>query len=314
MNIVYCINNNYVPYVLVSICSLLENNRENRITIQLLMDYISEVNEQRIKRLVESYNQSYIIHLVNDEKLRGLKETWSIYAWYRCLIPEILSNESKCLYLDADVVIAGDISDVYDTSMNEKSIAAVIDIETLKDEKFKILGYDKSKKYICSGVMIMNLDYWRSNDIANKVFEFSKENEDKIAFPDQDAINYVCQDSKMLLPLKYGILNPFVLNKTFMEIYKEEIIDFINDPRIIHYAGFAPWKKETNRHFMRDYFFKYNKLIGSPVKSKHILSGFELIKFKIKRVLNFLHIIKFQPCFCTPIVSKKKILSYLMRN
>jgi len=38
MDIVYCINNNYVPYIEVSICSLLENNKEHNINIRHYID------------------------------------------------------------------------------------------------------------------------------------------------------------------------------------------------------------------------------------------------------------------------------------
>lgn len=45
MDIVYCINNKYVPYIEVSICSVFENNKEHNINIHILINDISNENK-----------------------------------------------------------------------------------------------------------------------------------------------------------------------------------------------------------------------------------------------------------------------------
>lgn len=121
MDIVYCINNNYVPYIEVSICSLLENNKEHNINIHILINDISNENKKCLQNLVQKYNQKIIFHIVDDSPLNALKDTWSIYIWYRILIPDILINVNKCLYLDADTLIVGDIYDLFNIDMTDKS-------------------------------------------------------------------------------------------------------------------------------------------------------------------------------------------------
>lgn len=311
MDIVYCINNNYVPYIEVSICSLLENNKEHNINIHILINDISNENKKCLQNLVQKYNQKIIFHIVDDSPLNALKDTWSIYIWYRILIPDILYNVNKCLYLDADTLIVGDIYDLFNIDMTDKSIAAVLDIETLNKKRFEILEYEEASKYICSGIMMMNLEFWRNHFLGNVIKSYAIANEEKIVFPDQDCINYICKDTKILLPLKYGILNAFILNKDFLQGYKSEIIELLEDPRIIHYAGLPPWIIEKNRHFMREYFYKYNKMTGFPVKSQHLLIGIPLIKYRIKRILDYFNIIHFKPYYCTPIKNRNKILKLL---
>lgn len=249
--------------------------------------------------------------MVDDSSLKELKDSWSIYTWYRILIPEILINVNKCLYLDADTLIVGDIYDLFKLDMTNKAIAAVLDIETLNKKRFELLNYEESSKYICAGIMMMNLEFWRNHSLGKIIKSYAISNEKKIEFPDQDCINYICKDTKILLPLKYGILNAFILNKDFLQKYKNEIIELLEDPKIIHYAGLNPWIIEKNRHFMREYFYKYNKMIGFPVKSRHILTGMPLIRYRIKQILDYFHIIHFRPYYCTPIKNKDEILKSL---
>ena len=158
---------------------------------------------------------------------------------------------------------------------------------------------------------MMNLEFWRNHSLGKIIKSYAISNEKKIEFPDQDCINYICKDTKILLPLKYGILNAFILNKDFLQKYKNEIIELLEDPKIIHYAGLNPWIIEKNRHFMREYFYKYNKMIGFPVKSRHILTGMPLIRYRIKQILDYFHIIHFRPYYCTPIKNKDEILKSL---
>ena len=92
------------------------------------------------KYITKSGGERSSIHIYNvdDSKLKGLKDTWSIYAWYRILLPEVLPCEVKnILYLDADIVIDSDISHLFSVNMEGKSVAGVIDIQSFKPETYE---------------------------------------------------------------------------------------------------------------------------------------------------------------------------------
>lgn len=311
MDIVFCINTSYAKYVAVSLCSIFENNLKEKIHIHILTDGLLPNDEKLLTDIIERYGGKYSKHLVDDSRLKELKSTWSVYSWYRCYIPEFLPNTSRCLYLDADVIVTGNIQELFTLRMNQKAIAAVIDTESYNPQVFKRLQYPQQKKYICSGIMIMNLDYWREHNITEQILNYANLNHNRIAFPDQDSINVVCQDTKIILPLKFGILNTFVTNNEFIKDNISSLKEMLSDPRIIHYAGFAPWVIEKNRHFMRNDFKYYNHLAGNPAKSKHILSGMKLVNFKMRRILTKIGLLNFKPYFCTPILSYNDIQSKL---
>ena len=299
IHIAFCVNDAYVPYISVTLKSIVENHRDDDVTIHLLTDYISERKRLLLNDVVSgASNIKLCIYIVDDVDLRGLKDTWSIYTWYRVLLPRYLSKDThRVLYLDADTIVDSNLRDLFSLEMDDdKSIAAVVDPESFNDETFRRCGYDKGKKYVCAGVMLMNLDYWRKHNLSNRIIEWGREHNDIIKFPDQDTINYLCRDSKIILPLRYGIMDYFFRVDLFYgNEYIKELYDCIEHPAIIHYAGQTPWKKELAKTVMQDRWTYYNKMLRHPVKQVYITKGWNLIKMHI---WNFFH-----PC------SKKRFLT-----
>lgn len=289
IHIAFCANNDYIKYIIVAIKSILECHIGTEITIHVLSDYISKYNKKRLRCTFNNYNKSNLaIHIVDDTSLKGLKDTWSIYTWYRVLLPNILpTNIHRILYLDADVIVKDNLQELFLLNMENKAIAGTIDIETFNIKTFERCGYEQEKRYICAGVMLMNLDFWRKHNLTEQIIEWGRINNDRIKFPDQDTINFLCRNDKVILPLRYGIQSAFFTNDQFyQEPLAKELSDSINKPAIIHYAGCAPWIKELSTHLLTHEWIKYNQMLSQPVKRKYMTKGWNLIKMHI---WNFLH-------------------------
>ena len=135
--------------------------------------------------------------------------------------------------------------------------------------------------------MLMNLDYWREKDLSKTIIKWGYDHNDIIRFPDQDTINYLCRDSKIVLPLRYGIMDYFFKTDSFyQEPYAQELRDCIEHPAIIHYAGMNPWKRELATSLMQDEWEKYNKMLPHPVKKEYITKGWNLVKMYIWNILH----------------------------
>ena len=289
IHIAFCSNDTYIPYVVVAIKSILENHDSTKISIHVLSDFISVNKQNLLKETFHSYpNACLEIHIVDDSSLKGLKDTWSIYTWYRVLLPNILpTNIHRILYLDADVIVKDNLQELFLLNMENKAIAGTIDIETFNIKTFERCGNEQEKRYICAGVMLMNLDFWRKHNLTEQIIEWGRINNDRIKFPDQDTINYLCRNDKVILPLRYGIQSAFFTNDQFyQEPLAKELSDSINKPAIIHYAGCAPWIKELSTHLLTHEWIKYNQMLPKPVKRKYMTKGWKLIKMHI---WNFLH-------------------------
>ena len=287
MHVAFCVNDGYAQYIMVTIKGLLENN-SNPIVIHVLSDYISERNVARLKDLVSSYTFAELkVVIVDDSKLRGLKDTWTIYTWYRVLLPEILDKDvHRVLYLDADVLVAGNIGELFRLDMTGKAIAGTIDFQSKDISTYKRCGYEPEKEYVCAGIMLMNLDYWREHDIANQVVRWGRDNNDRIQFPDQDSINYICRNAKILLPLKYDIVDGFFHDDYYYQHYPRELRECVDAPVIIHYAGQAPWVVELSNHLLQDEWEKYNRELKEPVNKIYQSKGILKIKVILYRLFH----------------------------
>ena len=284
IHIAFCVNDGYALYIMVTIKGLLENN-PGPIVIHVLSDCISARNVCRLKDLVRSYPFAELhVVIVDDSKLRRLKNTWTIYTWYRVLLPEILDKDvHRVLYLDADVLVAGDIRELFSLDMTGKAIAGTIDFQSKDISTYLRCGYEPEKGYVCAGVLLMNLDYWREHNIADRVVRWGKDNNDRIRFPDQDSINFICRDAKILLPLKYDIVDGFFHHDYYYESFPQELRECVESPVIIHYAGQAPWVVELSNHLLQDEWDKYNKELERPVRKRYQSKGLLKIKVMLSR-------------------------------
>lgn len=292
IHIAFCVNEVYFQYISVTIRSIAENVKDKICTIHVLTDIANDKVFRRLRDSFQEFDNIVIrIYTISDESISDLKSTWSIYAWYRVLLPLYLAKDIiRVLYLDADTVVVGDLAPLFSIDMDGVAVAGVTDPKTFEKGTFDRCGYDPEKRYICSGVLLMNLDYWRKHNLTDTIIRWARDNNDIIKFPDQDAINVICQDNKFLLPLKYGIINDFFLNEYgFIPPYKSELLECIDAPVIIHYAGQAPWKREIANHLMQDRWLYYNDRLRYPAKRVYITKGWLFFKMK---VWEFLHPVK----------------------
>lgn len=111
-------------------------------------------------------------------------------AYYRLLLPTVLSSLSKMLYLDCDILVLKGISPLFDIDMTHYAVAAMEDILKLKDEHRLQLNLSYADGYFNSRVIMVNLYYWREHDGERRLLEFSKM-ERKVFSHDQDALNHV---------------------------------------------------------------------------------------------------------------------------
>ena len=282
-----CVNDVYAKYISVTIKSICENHRNNPIVIHVLTDFISESNQSLLHNIVRRYDKAELdILTVDDTELRDLKDTWSIYTWYRVLIPALLPDVERCLYLDADTVVTDNLSSLFALNMDDVAIACAIDTEAIKEDTQKRCNFGKDDIYVCAGVMLMNLKYWRENNLSSRIIKWGRENDSLIKFPDQDTINILCKNNKIVLPIKYGVQHIFYYNQTFLSTLPEELLEAYRKPAIIHYAGFAPWIRELSDTPFHHYWERYNNLLSNKVKIIYQTKGVKGMKVRIWRAMH----------------------------
>lgn len=283
-----CFNEGYVPYACVTIKSIMDNaNADDEIVIHVISDYLSNDSLEFLKQW------NVVFHIINDDSIfDGIDSSvWSVYTLYRLFLPKYLETDiHKVLYLDCDVIVNDNLNELFEMDMRDRAIAGCIDPQTYSEEVFTRLNYGVEKKYICAGVLLMNLDYWRENDLTDKVVEYMKSNPDKIAFLEQDALNFLCSENKIILPAEYGVQCSFLRDNRFLVEHIDSIESIVDNPKIVHYAGYAPWVYCKNKSLHSHLWWKtYKSLKAYPMVK--VDYGKSIIKYFGRYVLSKLHLI-----------------------
>ena len=235
----------YSKFVGTSMLSVFENT-DKKVTIHILHDKtLTDSNHDKFKYIADQYQQKinfYNIETTFAENMRKIKEnfsekilrSFSISIVYRLLIPEIISKDiDKIIYLDSDTIINLDIADLWNTQIKDYPIAAVPEIANniafIQDKIFINKKIIPPENYFNSGVLYINLTYWRKHeDIFDKAFKFLEKNPDLFSYPDQDFLNYCFGLNLKILPVQF---NSFInAERFFLKAEKTE-------KKIYHYVG-----------------------------------------------------------------------------
>lgn len=288
MNIALCTDDNYAKYCMVAIVSILENNTNTECCVYVITDSFNESNRELLKYLSDYYKQKILVTEIPSDSFEGLKvrSRYRKSMFYRFLLPEIVKDE-KVLYLDCDIINRLPLSDFYNTNLAGRAAAVIEDAQG--DD---VLLHNRSKytgKYFNSGVMLMNLDYWRKNNIKEQLVEFIEKNPDRCFYPDQDALNIVLEDKVMFVPYIYNCQQAWYLPLDVIQFSFtkwNKVIEAIRNPVIVHYNfDNKPWFKECN-HPYKEWFMQYafiHKRIGIRIRNR--LSKKQRLKIYIKRGL-----------------------------
>lgn len=258
-------DDNYAQHCCAMLCSLFEHNNCD-FHIHILIHNLSIHNIEQLKKLCCKYNNKCSFYDVDESKLEGVKfrkeRPLTKAAYYRILLPEILNkNINKVLYLDCDIIILDDIKEIYEINLDNYALAACVDASPYNSLHRKQLGLDIKDNAFCSGIMMINLKYWRDNNSEEKLIEYSKRERKIVFLHDQDSFNYVFKNQWFVLPPKWnrGIMTPFQFypNAKIFD-YKE----YLYSPKLIHYASKTakPWYDVKFPE--RNHYIKYLKCSG----------------------------------------------------
>lgn len=214
-------------------------------------------NSKKIKELGELFGHKIVIKEISSSSVCGLNECGrfpkSIY--FRFLIPEILNDADRVLYLDCDILVRENILDFYNTDLNGLACAAIEDQRgddiTIHN---RILMFSK---YFNSGVLLMNLNYWREHDVAQQLIDYLRQYPERCWFPDQDALNAVLEGKVKFMDYRYNMQGEMLSHRCYLRLSAQKWQDLdnaIGNPAIIHFTDTnKPWYKECKHPYRDEY-------------------------------------------------------------
>ena len=246
MNILCATDDNYAPYCGVMLTSLLENHKGFHTEVYIIVkNRLKE--EKRLKRLEGRYDVKVnMIEFPFNDVISTFPiscSNWTIETYYRLFVAELLPADlDRVLYLDCDIIVDGDVSEMYFSDMKGVSALVCTDIMSVQSGSPKRLGYDENFGYFNAGVILINMTYWREYDILKRCIEFIKKHYDILLYNDQDVLNYVLHDSKKFIGIEYNFLTLYIIKGDYKNLNFETQQEVLTCcPKIIHYTQMKPW-------------------------------------------------------------------------
>jgi lipopolysaccharide biosynthesis glycosyltransferase len=235
--IFFSANVGYFQHLCVLLTSILENNQKHFFSFYVLADDENSNENEKIIQLKERYENFDVRFIKIDvpiiDSLRCLHVP--VQGYYRYVIPDIVQELDKALYLDCDIVVDGDLSELWSTDIEDYYVVGVEDLYVNKMGFKEILGLDKSDLYINSGVMLMNLKAMRQDHVIDLLIANTKKIENVMKFPDQDAINITMKGKIKPLDKRFNWTTEY--SNDFYKISKIHFYTVIS-----HFTGgIKPW-------------------------------------------------------------------------
>lgn len=259
--IIIATNDYYAPYISTLLLSIkVTASEKNNYDIIILSHDIIEDNKKKLFDMISEKTNFSLRFADPGVFLDGYKlftrGHFSVETYYRLVLPEMLRDYDKVLYIDVDMVTTADLAELYATDVKGYLLAAAYDPDTAglyngyqpdkKEYMDKELALDNPYHYFQAGTLVMNLEEFRKTYTTEQILDVASSKEWQLL--DQDILNKLCEHKVKILDMSWNVmydyghvrineiikLAPKWLNEMYMEARK--------NPKIIHYAGpEKPW-------------------------------------------------------------------------
>jgi lipopolysaccharide biosynthesis glycosyltransferase len=239
--IVLACDGSYAMQLATTLVSIVGANRSGQpIEVYVLSDHFSLRMRQRV---VDSLPEGSVVIRWVPVDLSSFQEFSRLphisrMTFARFMIPRVIpEGVQRVLYLDADLLVLGDLGPLWDVDLKGAVIGAVLDRILDPQLKARLPGlenFPRVRDYFNSGVLLIDLDRWRKERISENALQYLTNHPDS-PYADQDALNVACDGLWTALDMRWN----------FYDHFRTAIVDIplAESPKIVHFVGSQkPWK------------------------------------------------------------------------
>lgn len=243
INVLYAFDSNFWRLAAVSIHSLMRSKKsDTQITVYCMVAPRTR-GFRRIRHIIESQGGKLVWRVVRRRENPYIGydySRWSPVIFYRLFAHRIFPELDRLLYLDSDTIIRSDLTNLYNTNISKYVIGAVRDmapVSSPSDVNGKyvrdfISTYKRTKLYINSGVLLINMPAMRAADADLLLAR------PKLTYPDQDILNVALDGRIRELPLRYNCVPDVRFDPSFPQ---RILHDSTDDIVIAHFYAVKPY-------------------------------------------------------------------------
>lgn len=268
LDVLFCANPGYFQHTAVAAVSLAETTRPADLRIHLMTCERDAGAEALLREALRAHPHATLsVHHVDGTTINGLfrdkhltKETYLRFLCTAALPPEI----GRILYLDSDLVVLDDLSPLARIDLGGAVIAAAPDHPWPlpgEPERVAALGLRPGRTYVNAGVLVIDLDRWRAQNVAEELLDFAARHATRLRLHDQDALNVVLQDRIRIIGIRWNFQARmyFFRRRTYPAEYhatrpgrrRPAVLHFTTDDKPWLRGSVAPRRHEYFRHLRK---------------------------------------------------------------
>lgn len=228
VSIMFAVTASWLAPLAVTIYSLcLHAHSRRSYEIQIVHDGLTPGEIKELRKAASGHAHVSLNFSMLPEKLfQSLQDRdcgrFSPLSYVRLLAAGLFPQYDRILYLDVDVLLNGDVAELYDTDLHGAPIAAVRDCAVLQSistgkltrhlEYMESMGVTSPLLYCNAGVMVMDLLQIRQRGLEETFFQILRSRPDSFPYGDQDILNIAFHGHIAPLPADWNYHFQFELH------------------------------------------------------------------------------------------------------
>lgn len=240
---------NYSVWAGTTMQSIVENTKAPIVFHILHDDTLNEINKNKLSFIADNSGNDIEFHHFNSDVFGTFADSMNRFAigtMFRIMLPDIMPDLKKIIYLDSDLFVNTDIEELWNLNIDNYCLAAAQDCSTIRNwgTPYAVAAGQTSRdRYFNAGVLCMNLDNIRKNgSLFQQVIDYLNDNP-RTWLPDQDALNAIFSGKTLLIDEKWN----YFIDEARKNNEKAE-------KKIYHYAA-TLLMLHTNNEIDRAYYF-----------------------------------------------------------
>ncbi|MEX2231769.1 MAG: glycosyltransferase family 8 protein [Cyclobacteriaceae bacterium] len=264
---------NYLNPFYSLMTSLIENHSSGQFEIHAITKGISADEKNEISSVIGKSGNRISFYDVDPSLVKQfiLSSQWTSVVYYRLFFTMLISRPiQRLIYLDCDTVVINSLWPLYNINLDNHPVGAVYD-NYVKTQPY--LGIINEGEYFNSGVLVMDVEKWKQQEISEKAFGYLLEYPENILFVDQCALNAVLRNNWKKLNNRFNLMYSVLPEG----VGKKALSEFLKDGVVVHFTLQRPWHMLCKNR-LRQLYFYYLKRSGMNTAGGHDYTDFEIKK------------------------------------
>jgi lipopolysaccharide biosynthesis glycosyltransferase len=195
--VVFCADVNVLDCLAVAVASVL-GNASRPVRIHVFHDGMPVAAQRFLQATVSpacreggetTFEQLDVSSFRGHASLHG---NWMTYA--RLLLHSAMPTVDRAIYLDADITVHRDITELWETPLNGRPLAGAahcLKDAAIEQDVWRALAIDPATPYYNAGVLVLDLARWRASGVDARFAEYFQKTRGLKTVVDQTALNVV---------------------------------------------------------------------------------------------------------------------------